>query len=295
MKLHPALLAALPALTLALPCSASLLLYDSFSSDTGEVPTGWTTLGSGSNNDYVTTGTLSLDGLAESAGGKWTHDNSTSQLYHRDFSSTPLATGETVYYSLILQVNNITGLKVPGTGNTDYALLGLSTNSVTAFSNLASNTVGIRQDPDDAAKFKLLLGNQFRLNTEANVYEPTSFALGEQILIVASFTRGTTTSNGTANFWINPDTATFGESTVPAASVTMTSNNTAIQSFLIATAGSGQASNYPASWSMDELRIGNTWADVTPALIPEPASAVLLGGLSALACATLRRRRHAAQ
>ena len=289
MKLHPILIAALPALVAALPCSASLLLHDSFSGATGATPADWTTLGTGSNNDYVSGGSLSIAGLAESSGGKWTHDNSTAQLYRRDFRDTPLATGETVYYSFILQVTDITGLKEASASSTDYALLGLSTNGATTINGLSSSTVGIRKDPEDSTLFKLVFGNALKIDSVANVYEE-SFALGEQILIVASFTRGTTTSNGTANFWVNPDASTFGDGTVPTPSVSMTSNNAAIQSLLIATAGAGQGSNYPASWSMDERRGGTTWADVTPA-IPEPSGVALLGGLGALACATLRRRR----
>lgn len=291
MKLHSALLAALPVLAATLPCSASLLVYDSFSGATGAAPSEWVVAGTvPSNNPYVTSGSLSIPDFAASTGGKWSFINGINQAYRRDFSSTALAAGETVYYSFILQVTDITGLKVPGTATTEYALLGLSTSSATAYSSLSSSTVGIRQDPDNSANFKLLFGTGFRINTAANVYEADSFSIGEQILIVASFTRGTTSSNGTANFWVNPDASTFGVNTAPTASVTMTSGNTAIQSLLIATAGSGQGANYPASWNIDALRIGTTWTDVTPSLIPEPSISVLLAGLGSLACAALRRR-----
>jgi hypothetical protein len=91
----------------------------------------------------------------------------------------------------------------------------------------------------------------------------------------------------TAYMWVNPDLSV--EPTLGSAMATTTGNFNFNRVRPFAGNPSAEAGNIAAQGTVDELRIGDTWADVTP--IPEPASFTLLG-LSALLM-TRRGRRNA--
>jgi hypothetical protein len=85
--------------------------------------------------------------------------------------------------------------------------------------------------------------------------------------------------------WINPDPATLGAGNAPATTITSTGgdiNQLQIQSFALRALSGG------GTTQVDELRIDNSWANVTT--VPEPASFGLLaaGGLGLLG----RRRKR---
>lgn len=282
MKTRRLALTLLPALVTALPCSATLLLHDSFSGTVGSAPAGWNSVGA-NNAGVVTAGSLSVAGLTDSAGGKLTLNNTSNQAYLHDFQDSPMAAGDTVYYSFILQVDTF-GSSFTQTGNT---VIALTPSDVTG---IGTSVAGIGIQKTSETTFTLSVDGDFRGPAHAtSINLPTEYALGESIFIVASYTRGVNSAASSSSFWINPDSADFG--TLPPPSVTMTDVTTArdIQSVIVIT-GTGSSSN-PTSWSIDELRVGTTWADVTPALVPEPSSVALLGGFGALAAVALRRRR----
>lgn len=91
--------------------------------------------------------------------------------------------------------------------------------------------------------------------------------------------------------WINPDSSSFG-GTEPAATIQQTWTGTEQEG---ATGTNGfaaykiNASSLNAGFNLDELRVGTTWADVTP--IPEPATIGMLG-LGALVTIMARRMRQ---
>ena len=292
-----AAIAAAASLAAAASATAVPLLHENFGSATGATPSGWVADNYGTpnagaiaakNNDLVAAGNLTVPGLAASSGNHWTLDNSAYQYYRRDFLDTAISAGETLYYSFILQVDDITTLNTSGGAQN---LVGLSTNTSTAMGNTVVATLGLRKDADDAAKFNIIVDGDFRgPSNAASIKIDTQFNTGVPILVVASFTRGTTTTNGAASFWINPDSSSFGALSAPTVTATDISGAAAVQSFLVATTSSVAAQ--PNAWSIDELRVGTTWADVTPTSIPEPATAAVLVGSAALAGVVLRRRRR---
>lgn len=280
MKLRSSPLVLLPALITALPVFATPLLHDSFSGPADSAPAGWSSVGE-NNASVVTTENLSIPGLADSVGGKLTLNGTTHQAYLRDFQGNPMSVGETVYYSFILQVDTF-GTQFTQTGNT---VIALTPSNVTG---IGTSVAGIGIKKATETTFTLSVDGEFRgPGHGSSINLPTEYLLGTSIFIVASYTRGATNATSSSSFWINPDSADFGALSPP--SVTMTDVTTArdIQSVIVIT-GTGSSSN-PTSWSIDELRVGTTWADVTP--IPEPASIALLGGLGTLSVAALRRRR----
>lgn len=87
--------------------------------------------------------------------------------------------------------------------------------------------------------------------------------------------------------WLDPDAADLGTGAAPTSGSTFTVN-TDTQFFNYTQLRMGLFSGVGASVNFDELRLGDTWADVSPAGVPEPSSLLLL---SVGALGLLRRRR----
>jgi hypothetical protein len=121
----------------------------------------------------------------------------------------------------------------------------------------------------------------------ANASFGDNIALGDAVFVVASVEIVAGTSNDVARLWINPDPASFGADTEPTATLTglNAGGDSSINSFLLYQRGTNNGLSVLGSW-VDELRIGTTWADVTP--VPEPTSLAL----AILGSAGLLRRRR---
>ncbi len=84
-------------------------------------------------------------------------------------------------------------------------------------------------------------------------------ATGTTVLVVVKYTPSASASGGVSKFWINPDTASFG-STEP----TPTFDNV-INGTIYEVAGCTLKTGLNmVNADLDELRIGSTWAEVTP-------------------------------
>ena len=120
---------------------------------------------------------------------------------------------------------------------------------------------------------------------------------GTTYFVVVEAQINSTDTDGTNSMWLNPDSSTWGddELTRPAAdgheNGLPAGGTWSMQSLLI---GSGiGAGDAPADALLDEIRVGDSWADVTtnnaPLAVPEPA------GLTLFAFGALglwRRRRR---
>jgi hypothetical protein len=173
--------------------------------------------------------------------------------------------GVTVYYSLSLRVdslsgsNNTTGGFITGFNNTGDVDTTTNPGSVSA-------KLQMRIDPTDNTKFNIGVFN----NRNAAAADPSwsgPLTVGSTFFVVAALDMNAGTANDISRMWINP--GSLGAASPPAA--TLTDNTPAATDIGTASIIMRQS---PAPFvTVDELRVGETWADVT---VPEPGSLALL-------------------
>lgn len=278
---------------LAVASQAALIVYDSFPgaptsagtpATTNTIPSGWFSdelaNTNASQHATVATGSLDYSGLAASQGNSMKLGTRTSD-YFMNFTSPNLTNaGQTVYYSTLVRFNS--GLSKGMTGG---AIRLFDTNDVFG----SGVEVGFGNVTNTTGTLSFSLSNRNQVWNQANIKTPESYTLyGTTYLIVGAYTRGSNATNGSTRLWINPDSATFGTATPPAA--TLSTNTYAMDPtwnrLQIISSGTG---SFTTNWVLDEVRIGTDWASVVPA-IPEPATIGLLG-LGALVTVLIRRIR----
>ena len=164
----------------------------------------------------------------------------------------------TIYYSFLLDVTDLTN------SNTTTGGFFFSLNN-TADSSQTGNPGSLRQSPDPhrfhrPTKYNLgIFGNE-SATAASTAWASNQLDLNTTELIVGSLNLGTKETR----LWINPDPATFGISTPPTytahdTDTTAWSGNN-VQSVLV------RQNSVLAGLTMDELRVGSTWGDVTPTL-----------------------------
>jgi hypothetical protein len=144
--------------------------------------------------------------------------------------------------------------------------------------------------------------NEDSANSAAATYDTTVLSYDTTYFVVGKYTiRGTlnlNTQDDDFQMWINPNSSTFGgadPSSQPLVALAQqndiptnqTDNNAVVQTFLLRQTGTSLPDNSATSIIFDELRIGTTYADVTP--VPEPTVLSLLAvGLVAFLARRLR-------
>ncbi len=247
----------LPPQPLALP------IHDAFDYDPGtDLPGqgGWL-LNAGASAT-IESGNLDIPGLWPATGHRLTWGAASMSL--RLPLGTNLTSGE-VFFSFGLRVDSLGG---SFTG--DGTLAGFTTGTGTSF----GTKINIR--PDGAGGFNL--GVSKLTGTTYGAWAEDSFSAGETVFVIGRYRFNHV--NGTddlCDLWLNPDSATFGATTPPAATIGGVgvggTDLSQIDRFFFRSGGS---STSPAKLAADELRVGLTWADVTPPA--PPALAIVRSG-----------------
>jgi len=240
-----------PATLAVVPFAGTLLLYEPFDYPNigGLVSTNntnnWVAGGSGSDDTRVESGNLSWPGLATSLGNCLTNGGAglaQRRLFHAGISSG------TVYFSTLLQINDF------GTFNGSGSQL----CALTAADNLSFRL----QVMVKGGSSGYTLGVQKGGTGATPVYDFTNHRVGDVLFIVGKY--DFTTTPNIATLWINPDSSTFGAASPPGTNyITSTagSDNLVIDRFNFR---QNTATTIPANVKWDELRVGLSWADVTP-------------------------------
>jgi hypothetical protein len=110
-------------------------------------------------------------------------------------------------------------------------------------------------------------------------------------LVVLRYTFNPGVGDDALELWLDPGVLGVAEDLVPGSNLAdATGNDVAfLRSFWLMKGSSGPASS-PCDLYVDEIRVGTTWAEVTP-LVPEP-SVIGLFGLTALGLVCRQRLQH---
>lgn len=226
--------------------NAQLLKYEGFDYPVNDTlpQHGWVGINSG-DSIVVVNGSLDYTGLVPSVGNKIAFGS-----FGRDYQYliTSQATG-TVYMSYILKVTDITSLDATGGYFTG---LGASTTNFCATTWTKKGTTGY------------FIGLNARTTAAYTTWDTQEFATGTTVFVVVSYEMISGTTNDIAKMWINPASTSFGTATPPAATITITNGGTdltPLERFFIRQDSPTETPDL----EMDEIRVGMTWADVTPA------------------------------
>ena len=273
------------------------VIYEQFNYSTGNLGTvgspPWTATTAGTGDITVIANSLQYTDanagydstVGTPAGNMVSIPNAAAKSDRIGTSSAGLPSGSgTLFYSLLLQVTNLTGVTTSGA-----FIAGFNNSAGTATTTItqAGARLQIRRDALDSTKFNLGTRTDVSATTGTSTigWDAGQQTVGSTIFVVEEYQFNTVTNtDDVASIWINPDPLTLGAATPPAPNATSTGgdiNQLQIQSFFLRALSGG------GTTSLDEIRIDTSWAAVTT--IPEPAT---VGLMSVGAFGLLRRRRR---
>jgi hypothetical protein len=205
-----------------------------------QTQTGWTSLNSG-DALLIASGSLSYSGLEASSANKVTFDAAgidAAKLFTQQTSGT-------VYYSFLLNVTTLGSLNATGGYFT-----GLNEGTGTTF----GGTVWTRLDGTGYD-----IGINPRTTAANTVWSSGTTSINTTILVVISYQIVSGTTNDIVKMWINPTPG----STEPAPTLSATNTLTDLANLNRILIRQDGTTATPFI-EMDELRVGSTWASVTP-------------------------------
>jgi hypothetical protein len=253
-----------------LQAEAALTLYEPFDySNIGapvssNTPANWAhNVAAITNDTMVAPGNLPIAGGAESFGNSIT--NGGVGLGTRRLLGSTVTSGS-LYFSVAFQMVAV-GTGVNTTATNAIGTLSSPDNSTFPFQIVVKRT--------GAGTFQLGVKKAGSAAVGPAVFDANTYSDGQTLFFAGRYDfNSSTTSDDTVWLWINPDPSSFGGSEPATLLTTSTGTDAAsgIDRFNFRQNGTTDA---PAGMQWDELRVGDTWADVTP--VPEPSTAVLAG------------------
>jgi hypothetical protein len=240
----------------------SLILYEPFnySNPGGPVgsntPANWLYGGSGTNDLNVAVGNLAYAGLAAPIGNSVT--NGGAGVGVRRLLGAGIGSG-VLYFSALFRINDL------GFG----AWNGLASQAG-AFTAADNSSFRLQVMVKSNSPSGYVIGVQKGGTGASAAFDTTERHLGETVFLAGRY--DFTTSPQSVTLWINPNLATFGAPSPPITGLISTNTGTdgtglanTIDRFNIRQNVASGPSSVPAAMQWDELRVGNLWADVTPA------------------------------
>jgi hypothetical protein len=182
-----------------------------------------------------------------------------------------------VYYSYLLKITDTTGSNTT-TGGFGVSLNNTGDAATTTNPTTSTGKLQIRQHTGaTSTQYDVeVVNNRNAATADTNWTGP--FNVGDTQFVVIAYSL----TSHTSSLWMNPDPSTFGAASAPTATETDSTADS------VATIASILLRQSPApSMTVDEIRLGTSWADVTT--VPEPAS---LGLLCVAGSALMARRRR---
>lgn len=256
-------------LSLLTPQANQLIFYEPFdyaniggpvSSNT---PANWTYGGNPPNDLSVVSGNLSYPGL-ETAVGNSVSNGGAGLGVRRLFGSN--VNSGALYFSVLLRINHL-GY---GVWNGAASQVGALTASDNASFRVA---VMVRSNTPSG----YVIGVQKGGTGATATFSPTERPPEDTVFLVGKY--DFTVSPNASSLWINPDQTTFGAVSEPAGSISATTGMDTGLSIDRFNFRQNTAASLPAAMQWDELRVGASWASVTPPHRPVLTDLVLTNGL----------------
>jgi hypothetical protein len=204
-----------------------------------------------------------------------------------------------LYYSLTFQVSNITAADWGGAANflTGSFMMGFNSDASAAVAqvNTAAPLLIRTGDPNNVSGTANDFPS-FQLGTGVTATSPGSrvfdgahnYDAGTTLFLVLSYTFGPAAADDTARLFVNPIPGSLESANTPVVTATGVADvtNNQIQTFFLR-----NNSVEPAGTLIDDLRVGTSWADVTPLAVPEPSSVALTAFCAAGLLLPRRSRR----
>lgn len=253
---------------------AELLLYDGFDYPAGEKlgeSSSTRTWDNAKTQLGIAGGNLDYGGLEASRGNRLSVQPGSPSLdgVRTLTGAWPEQFNGTLYVSFLFRLESVAGISNSGEGTSLLTISHTSNSSQLLGINLINDQtvrLGVLKYPSDGA---IVSSSAFFTNV------PGLSANGNTCLIVAKYEWVEGSANDKVTLWVNPTTLGAGEDG---------GNKVSTSSGADATRSAGRLTiSRGAHVSIDELRIGQTWAEVTPP--GEPPQKLLVMGL--LACGLL--------
>jgi hypothetical protein len=235
---------------LVLGVQGQVLVYDGFDYSVGDLGTngGWVPRSTGTDIQVISDN-LTFTGFTSSTGNAAQFSTSLGgKDPQRAFDSQ---SSGVVYASFLLKVTDLTGATAPR-----YSFgLSNATDPATASGNYTS-CLYIKSSTNG---YQIGI-NRGTTDTETQ-WAPAEIALSSVVLVVVSYD----ITNQVSKLWINPASSSFGGTTEPELAASASSGNfPGTNSNIVASVFFRQTNTQNPVMVLDELRIGTTWANVTP-------------------------------
>jgi hypothetical protein len=224
------------------------------------------------NQPILQNSNLYIPGLAFPAGNSVGFGGGGGMAARFQITNGSGITSGTLYFSFILKLTNITGLSASGVF---WAGFNNSADTQTTTPTAVATRVYNR-----AAGGGFNFGLSKASSTASDwQWDNTVHSLNEVIFVVGSYTfNASSTNDDVANMWINPAASTFGLANAPAATLVASSGGDIPSSIIASFLLMNRDTTEPAGGVVDELRIGSSWASVTPPAGPSPTLMITRNG-----------------